>query len=131
MQDDRKHLDKSQRRPTLDIETQISLSEALLDLADRSIERGAADSLAILDRIAVSLIPYMSDAEVSFITLSEYLDSARSCVLEGIVPYSEPSTIQERQVFEEDLKAARKKVAHDRSDASNQDAPDADRESDA
>ncbi|NLT06803.1 MAG: hypothetical protein GXY03_10920 [Solirubrobacterales bacterium] len=113
MQHGSTHQDQVPSKPTLDVETQVSLSEALLELADLSIEGGRADALAILDRIAVSLITYMSDAEVSFIILSEYLDSARSCVQDGVDPYREPSTIHERQAFEDDLAAARRKAATD------------------
>jgi hypothetical protein len=93
--------------PTLSVKTQLTLSDAVLALADLLINRKSATGLDVLDDIVIALIPYMSDAEVSYIVLSEYLDFAAACVRDGEDPGTERSTIRERRDFEAQLAAAR------------------------
>jgi hypothetical protein len=93
--------------PTLSVETQIALSDAALALADLLVIQRSATGLATLEKFITTLIPYMSDAEVSYIGLSEYLDFAAACVRDGEDPNIEPSTVRERRAFEAQLAAAR------------------------
>lgn len=93
--------------PTLSVETQVDLSDAVLALADLLVSQRSIAGLATLEKCVTALIPYMSDAEVSYIGLSEYLDFASACIRDGEDPNLEPSTLRERQLFEAQLAAAR------------------------
>ena len=108
MNEGREHRQDGNAYPTIDIKTQIALSDAILSMADLFIDHKSAEGLTALDRATVSLISHMSDAEVSFIALSEYLDFAAACIRDGDNPHDEPSTVQERHLFEQQLSAARK-----------------------
>lgn len=92
---------------TLDLSTQIEVTESVLAIVETALSRQDTDTINNLGGVVAPLIDYMSDGEISFIDLNEYLGYIQDSYRRGDNPRNDAEINRWKGVLRDQLRKAK------------------------